>query len=323
MPVNQPQHVSKDHHYVPVFVLKNFTSTDTNPGKLCSFDSEVGRFKWNAPRSVAKEEHFYTVAIPGKSPDFIEGHFGKVESRAADTLRGILADRRMPEGQVREEFMLFLALMFSRGPAFRELVLDASTAPLELTLRWAAASPENHEAYFRDFPEERRLSYDLMQRWAKNERMVMVKDPSSEHAMSVMHSMSGGVDLLGQRQWTLMFAGEDADFICSDKPVSLEPTKSGGRIVPHGLIHNDNDFILPVHRKLALLGRGKGRAQVCDVDRRVVALVNRRTMLGAWRYVYAPDEEFVILDDAGDERPGSYFWLNVARHQRQRPQWSE
>lgn len=312
----QPDRVARDHHYVPRFLLNNFTSTDVHPGKLRYFDRQIGTSRWRFPRAVATSRDYYTVNFPGQPPDFIEQHFGKMESLAAETIRRIIDTGHMPTGVEYDNFMHFLALMHVRGESFRAMAVTFAENDMEQRLRHAASSIEAYEEALRDIPPGRkRISFQELQEWAQEERMVEVADPSGLHAKEAMLAIAVERDLLALRQWTIIApeAGA-ADFICADEPVTLGTPRPGEVWSPQGLLEPETDFFLPVHRKLALLGRlvpSRGGTSVAhEVDSQVVAAVNRRTLFGARRYLYSPTDEFVVLDDTGIQVPGSTLWLN-------------
>lgn len=154
-----------------------------------------------------------------------------------------------------------------------------------------------------------------MQRWAEQDRIIRV-DPGSLHVKQILNAITRGRDRLGMRHWTLAFsADESADFICSDQPVTVGDPCQRDAYPLRDLFDPDLDFVLPVARRLALVSRlveRRGGTSVAhDVDRQVVAATNRRTMLGAWHYLYSPTEEFIVLDGEGLEVPGSPLWFGM------------
>lgn len=313
---DQHERVARDHHYVPRFLLSRFTSTDEHPGQLRYFDRRYQAARWRSPRFVAWSRDYYTVSVPGQRPDVMERYFGRIEMLAADTIRRIIRTRRIPAGVEYDNFMHFLALMFVRGPAFREALVTYFENGVEGMLRQAASSPAECEAMFQNMPPDRQKpNFEMVQRWAEQERMIRV-DPSALHVKQTMNAITDGRDLLGLRHWTLAFPEDKSvDFICSDQPVSVGDPCLEDAFPLRRLVEPHADFILPVDRKLALIsrlgGRRSGSSVAHDVDRRVVAAVNRRTMLGAWHYVYSPTEEFIVLDDEGVEVAGSPLWFST------------
>jgi hypothetical protein len=308
--------LAHDHHYVPQFLLSQFTSIDDHPGQLRSFDRRYRSALWRFPKAVAWSKDFYTVSVPGMRPDLIERYFGRIEYFASETIRRIIRTRRMPRGVEYDNFMHFLALMLVRGPAFREALVALFENGIEGQLRRAASTPEECEAVFRDMPPDRRKpTFEMMQRWAEEERMIRI-EPSGLHVKQAMNAITEGRDLLALRHWTLAFsADESADFICSDQPATVGDPCQRDAYPLRDLYEPGIDFVLPVNRKLALIsrlgGRLPGSSVAHDVDRQVVAAINRRTMLGAWHYVYSPTDEFIVLDEEGGEVPGSPLWFST------------
>ena len=122
------------------------------------------------------------------------------------------------------------------------------------------------------------------------------------------------MDLLGNRKWSLLIAEEGAiQFVCSDNPISIRSSRAPfERFVPPGVVYLETDFIPPIHRKVALLGRFEGRAEVHDVGDEVVASINTRTMRSARRFIFAPEREFYVMEPDGPIVPGSPKWLRSA-----------
>jgi hypothetical protein len=294
-------------------MLGGFTPSGRQSDALWSFDNERAMPESRTPKAVAFETDFYAVDVPGQPPDLIESYFGKVETRAAKIIRKMIADRVVPAGDDFGHLMFFLALMFVRAPAFRKLVMGFIEESMHLAVKIAASSPENYEAAIRGMPaDKQRPTFEMMQKWASEDEFVKIANESAMHAQLTMLGLKrGGPQLLGQRNWSLLFAAsDDVQFVCSDNPISLVASKSAAMpYIARGIAYPETDFILPIHRTAALLGRFEGRSEVHVVDDAVVACVNGRTVESALRYVYSPAPEFYVLDADRTLVPGSARWL--------------
>lgn len=303
------------HHYVPRFLLAGFTPSGTQSDQLWSFDREHSRPVRRPPRSVAFERDYYSVEVPGQPADLIESFFSLVESIAAPIIRDMIANRVMPTGTDYADLMYFLGLMNGRSPAFRDLLVGFPEELAHDVVKLLASSRENYEIGTRGFPPDKKPPFEKIQKWAKEEKFVEVANPSVLHVQGAMFGLDGGVvDLLGNRKWSILFAEEGGvQFICSDNPISIRSSRAPfEHFIPPGVAYLETDFILPIHRTVALLGCFEGRSDVHDVGDEVVASINTRTMRSARRFIFAPEREFYVMELDGTIVPGSPKWLRPA-----------
>jgi hypothetical protein len=211
--------------------------------------------------------------------------------------------------------MFFLGLMNGRSPAFRDVLVRFEEERADLRIRIAASSPENYEAFLQGFPaDKRKPSFETMQTLASQEKIFAIANPNVLHLQGMFGLDSGVVDLLGNRKWSLLIAEEGGvQFVCSDNPISIRSTQAPfERFIPPGVAYLGTDFILPIHRRVALLGRFEGRAEVHDIGDEVVATINMRSMRSARRFIFAPGREFYVMEPDGPIVPGSPKWLRPA-----------
>ena len=308
--------IARRHHYVPCFLLAGFTPSGRRSDKLWSFDRERNEPKDRTPKAVAFEHGYYAVEVPGRPADLIESYFSRVETVAAPIIRDMIANRVMPTGTDYADLMYFLGLTNGRSPAFRDALVRFKEERADLRIRIAASSRENYEMALRGYPADRwKPSFETLQKVAAQEKIIKIANPSVLHAQAAMFGLDDGTRaLLRERQWSLLFARDDGiQFVCSDIPISILDSKAPFEtFIPPGLIHTGTDFILPIHRRVALLGRFEGRSEVYDVGDEVVAAINTRTVRSARRYIFAPEPEFSVMESDGRIIPGSTKWLRPA-----------
>jgi hypothetical protein len=308
--------VARRHHYVSCFLLAGFTPSGKQSDKLWSFDRERPKPEHRTPKAVAFEHDYYSVEVEGQLDDRVESFFALVETIAAPIIRDMIANRVMPTGTDYADLMYFLGLMNGRSPAFRDALVRFHEESMHLPVKLMASSRENYEVGMRGFPaDKKKPTFEMIQKWAEEEKFVEIANPSVLHVQGAMSSLDdGAVELLGNRKWSLLFAEEGGvQFVCSDNLISILDSKAPFEtFIPPGLIYTGTDFILPIHRRVALLGRFEGRAEVHDVGDEVVASINMRTMQSARRYVFAPEREFYVMELDGTIVPGSAEWLRPA-----------
>jgi hypothetical protein len=307
--------VSRRHHYVSCFLLAGFTPSGRQSDKLWSFDRERSKPEHRTPKAVAFERDYYSVEGAGQLDDRVESFFALVETVAAPIIRGMIANRAMPTGTDYADLMYFLGLMNGRSPAFRDVLVRFHEERMHNRVKLLASSRENYEVGMRGFPvDKKKPTFEMIQKWAKEEKFVEVANPSVLHLQGMFGLDSGVVNLLGNRRWSLLFAEEDGvQFVCSDNPISIRSSRAPfDHFVPPGIAYLETDFILPIHRRVALLGRFEGSAEVHDVGDEVVVAINMRTMRSARRFIFAPEREFYVMVPDGTIVPGSPRWLRPA-----------
>jgi hypothetical protein len=307
--------VSRRHHYVSCFLLAGFTPSGRQSDKLWSFDRERSKPEHRTPKAVAFERDYYSVEVAGQLDDRAELYFALVETIAAPIIRDMIANRVMPTGTDCANLMYFLGLMNGRSPAFRDTLVRFHEELAHNHVKLLASSRQNYEIGLRGFPaDKKKPTFEMIQKWAAEEKFVEIANPSVLHLQGMFGLDDGLVDLLGSRKWSLLFAAEGGvQFVCSDNPISIRSTQAPfERFIPPGVAYLGTDFILPIHRRVALLGRFEGRAEVHDVGDEVVATINTRTMRSARRFIFAPEREFYVMEPDGTIVPGSLKWLRPA-----------
>jgi hypothetical protein len=306
---------SRRHHYVSCFLLAGFTPSGRQSDKLWSFDRERSKPEHRTPKAVAFERDYYSVEVAGQLDDRVESFFAMVETIAAPIIRDMIANRVMSTGTDYANLMYFLGLMNGRSPAFRDTLVRFHEESMHLRVKLLASSRENYEVGMRGYPtDKKKPTFEMMQKWAEEEKFVEIANPNVLHLQGMFGLDSGVVNLLGNRKWSLLFAEEGGiQFVCSDNPISIRSSQAPfEHFVPPGIAYPRTDFILPIHRRVTLLGRFEGRAEVFDVDDEVVATINTRTMSSARRYIFAPEPEFYVMELDRTIVPGSAKWLRSA-----------
>ena len=88
----RPNEIAKIQHYVPQFLLKNFTI-----GKKLQvwvFDKQTGKIFKSHVKNVASENGFYNFTIKGNEYT-IEPSLSDVETHASKIVKGIIRNKRI------------------------------------------------------------------------------------------------------------------------------------------------------------------------------------------------------------------------------------
>ena len=112
------------HHYVPRCWLAGFTDTGNQDGTLYVTDFKR-RNQWGAvPGTAGLIRDFYRLEDERASdPVMAERALSHIEDAVAPILRGIDREMRPPTVEEMEPLLYFMAIQWSRVPAFRPFVL--------------------------------------------------------------------------------------------------------------------------------------------------------------------------------------------------------
>jgi hypothetical protein len=125
MAATQKQAEPRRHHYVPRCWLAGFTDTGEKEGRLFVTDFKR-RNQWGAaPGTAGFIRDFYRlVGEHAGDPVLAEKAFSLIEDAIAPVLRSMNSEKRGPTKEELEPLLYFIAIQWTRVPAFRPLVLN-------------------------------------------------------------------------------------------------------------------------------------------------------------------------------------------------------
>jgi hypothetical protein len=288
--------IPRKHHYVPQVLLRGFTASGTNAGRLHIVDLVRRTTYTSTPEGSAKETDYNLVESEGVDPFAIEHDLlaNQVEGPAAPALDAL---RRgdIPETVGREAILNFIAMQALRAPSRRELLDDFTTRTALMTLSMAFESEATLEAARRSDPELADLTREEAQEFIRN---VVIKDTPTGHLANLLRSFWPILDQLTLRNWSLLIAPVGVDFVCSDDPVTVVPMGTRPFTAPRGFGSPDAQVFMPVGRSHALLGTWpdrRGPQQTWtrqSLGAREVAIFNTLVVTKARRFVASPTDDF-------------------------------
>lgn len=225
--------------------------------------------------------------------------------RVAPVLKKVVASQTLPEGTDLDVLLHLVALNGARPPGAMTLLRDKVDEIMRQQLV-NRITPEAHKRIVRQWKAEGRGTEHIEDLETLKARIrggsVRIEFPRDYFLVAgVLGKTSVLVDLLGKRFWTLLVAAAGAEFICSDRPVSLlnivnvstdtEPRYTDGRF----------DVIMPLSRSLCLVGHAYGQDGVTAASRRTVGFINHITSAGASDYVYSASEERQVSEEVAFE----------------------
>lgn len=294
----EPDSRPRRHHFVPRFLLAGFTPSGRSSDQLWEFDAVSNKARKRPPATAGATVDHYAVNIPGENPHTIEEYLGRVEMRAAPVVRSIVSTRRLPTGDDFIVLVYFLGLMYGRSPMISSLITRHREDVAAMSVRQAAISPRHYEAGMRIYPEgAAKPTYEIIQKWAKEENPFVLpqESVSAIAAQSAVYGMSeDSLNRIAARKWSLLVADEQAsDFICCDCPMSIwwvheaAQERFRQRGWPPALGYSSTETLLPIHRRVALLGHFDEAPELIVASQRKLMIANTRTAFHAQRYLYA------------------------------------
>jgi len=310
--------VARRHHYLPRSYLAGFTDTGASGGELYVFDFELRKVVGpKSTRGIAYEPDWHAIEGPGTPPDLLERAFAKFEDSVARTIRHIGSTLEVTSDDLNT-LIGFVALTAVRVPRFRAGVTRQLEMETGRSFAEAVTEPANWQSMMRFLPgADLGWSAEDCELFMRGDRRVLANS-GNYHMFALLLAQGTIFELLGDRIWSLCVAEEDAgDYICSDNPVGLVHSPARKPYVTPFFGERDTVLTFPLTRRLALVGRYSGDGVAAFVQRRWVALTNFQTLLGAWRYLYGPEKDFVCLSEDG----GFGGADEVFSHLRPREMW--
>ncbi len=309
------------HHYVSAFHLAEFTVDRRRNAKIHVLDLQR-RQQWLAPVGRAGGERDYnaTHGVPNLAPEAIEQLLARYEDAAAPVLRAVNDTRRLPSGDSLWALLDYVALLTVNNPARRSAMNDSQDRALYYMAHAMIASPETFQAAQTEcrrdgVPILGNVSYEELCALLERNSFTYTMDPIA-HLRGMGNRLHHLAALLRQRTWLLLIAPPGApDLICGDHPVvltwtverrrELKAAARGQPTFPPGYAMRDTELIVPLGRRVGLLGVFGGQSRRLLADERVVAEINGRILGHATRFVYAADATFTFRDGRNELRDSS------------------
>ena len=129
--------VSRRHHYIPQFLIKNFADAD---GLLYLLDKQTGRIakQRQSPKAIFFEMDRNTVLFHGQPKDHLEALYAALDDKAAADLQNVLLSRKASLEEVVSIVALASSLKWripASDPQFGRLKEELSLADLKAEIR--------------------------------------------------------------------------------------------------------------------------------------------------------------------------------------------
>jgi len=240
--------------------------------------------------------------MPGVDKDLFESKvWAKFESQAAPVIAKVVRQGDFSEEDL-DMLLNFVAMVAVRAPRLQNAGLALVEQRSGLPFAPAVRQPESWDVILR-------WSAQAEMGWGPDELRRLLDSPGCEAAhpqvwrfFNTVMTLDTLLKVLAERKWVLYSAADEGlEFICSDNPMGIVHAPPVTPYRPRLPTEKGTVVSFPLHRRVALVGRFDGDDAVADADRRIIALVNFSTLIDAWRFLYAPHDDFVCL------REGDYL----------------
>ncbi|MFS0722269.1 DUF4238 domain-containing protein [Paenibacillus sp. 1P07SE] len=295
------QKEKRNHHYIPIFHLANFTKKGTKDSTLYAFDTLTGNQHDSKPKSVAFSKKLYSIELPDTPSDLIENTFMDLETKTAPIIRNLCETNQMPVDSDYNYLMNYLALLEVRTPTMRESFSGLMEDMLKSIMHEMVATEERFEATRKGMANEGYKlpisPYMKIKEFVQEDR-YSISFNNNNHVHNVLHAMDAIIQPLSSRNWSIVYCPNTlGDFICSDHPVSLHWIKKKERGVfsspGHGLL--GTEVTVPLSSRVMLLGRfEKYMPNKIVLDSRLnLAILNSYSSMNCSRFIFSRKEDFV------------------------------
>jgi len=193
---NMESNVGTNQHYVPQFLLNNFTSGES--GQLYAFDKQTGKVFVTVPRNVASEKGFYDY-LGENAVDSIDSHLTELDTTCAPIIEQIVTQQTLAGLSKADRTWLsfFVVLQMVRTRYTKEILRQVSRSIEDHILR-LGGNPKEADGF-----------------------EPISEDNLGQHFTQFLARSPQLVEYLIDKSWLLLSASEPSSFLTSDQPVTF------------------------------------------------------------------------------------------------------
>lgn len=278
------------HHYLPRCWLAGFTKTGQKDGRLWVTDLKRTSQWSSSPPNAGHSRDFHRISDPGADPVAVENFYSKIEDKIAPILKSLDQEKRPPTKNELEGLCFFMAIQWSRVPAFRSTMLDIAHRVDKANMAKALKSRDSWKRMLKklrvplDNPE---ADYDKMKDFVESEQYSLYAE-NEWYVQQGIESIQIAFPSLLSRQWQT-YISQKGSFIASDNPVVLDSEKN--QMIG---IANAEVIIYPLSRHVLLQGT-RFEASRQFLNELLIARFNTLMMLSAHEQVFSWKPDFCWL----------------------------
>ena len=290
---NQP----RKHHYVPKFYLAGFTASGSKDDYLYVLDQTVPKQFRAKPAELAHQQDFYIIETDDEQDRMaIENMFSEIEGLAAPVIKQIATTHCLPNINDQIKLLHFVSIMAMRVPSAISLLNQPVEIASKMLLRQIV---QNRQVWDNIIAQAKAkgqkiedVSYEQMKEFIESDSYEITTGQNGK-IHSILLSIAIILPLLLHRTWSLLISKEkDANFICSDRPVSLERTTKMYYFSRPGFGMTNTQIMIALNKDVALIGNFGGKPQLAQGSQKDVAIINSQTAINA-RFLFSSQQDFI------------------------------
>jgi len=289
------------HHYVPRFYLKGFADpSNSSPKKRRIWVYQKGKGpRLSTPEHEAHQKDYYGFEDASGSKRSAEELFSHVESTVAPVFRRVDAPTFYFSDDEKSAMAFFVAGMFCRGPSNRDFIDAMSGRVAKAMMQEEALDSTRFMKEYERFRTKREGAISAAElRTAILDGQYDVEQKSRGFNLQIMVEMMLILEgILLYRNWVLLHASGDMNFVTSDNPVfTLIPEEGGKAAIGSGFGVPGVEVYFPLTAQTCLMiteDPPPGSAVISD---RMVDQINGITIFCAKRFLYAPHKSTELAE---------------------------
>jgi hypothetical protein len=253
---------SRNHHYIPQGYIRGFGWKRGKHHMVVVHDFLEKRTYETNTRNICAERDFMRFESQGRKSDWLEGEFGKLESRACEAIRHV-AGTGIFDGENKNYILNLMALLAVRSPEQRENMRDFQARVATQIMDLVLEKKERWESETRRIQKATGKVHTVTYEEAKefHERGEYTIEVAREHHIGTeIRLFETVLQLLAHRRWSLFVAdGTCGEFITTDRPVVIayinpEKVPAYMRYSP-GFALENTEIHFPLTKNALLVGR--------------------------------------------------------------------
>jgi hypothetical protein len=283
----------KRHHYIPKFYLEGFIDSLNKP-YLWVYEKGVNVIKKASAKDIAVQKHYFSFldSQGERDSETLENSLAEIESKVASIFKKVFSKKVLTE-EDRAIFASFLALMMTRVPNFRKNIAIMIEGMIKRISLMVASHKKGFADSIRRFEQdtgkEIGMSVEELRQFMLDDSKYKVKaNPQFSLAMA-LSNLDKLTRIFFDMKWKFIKATSDYKFLSGDNPLYYcDPTHNPHSFYEVGLINKNVEVTLPLSSEVALFSSWKGRSGYAEGKNAHIKSINKRTILAASRFVFAP-----------------------------------
>lgn len=279
--------ISKRQHYVSNFYLKKF-SQDDYFFVIDLKNKEIRKYHKKETEKYCQKKYFNKIESNEIDPEWLEKEFKKFEDNALNAISELENGAEF-DGVIKKDILLLAILYYVRHPERRK--------------HWEKTQENINQAVF-EIVNDQVLSLPLGSKLNGFEINQELKDAvpylkiqtepptTNQHIALELKYFQENHEILMERNWILLHANAENDFITTDNPVMLFWKDSNHPPHSPGLRSRNTQIIFPLTKKLLLVGDFEMSNGVDVVTHQEIARLNHTISLNAERFVFSASQNF-------------------------------